>query len=203
MLESRKKLENSIRKIKRLRRECPYRTDKDACAKVFIRCGERTQYSLRESTNQQMHPHKCTYSLTQLGGRALIVDEDVRIREFCKQTLALFLGRSDADSAATDSLSEAVELLNRSKISGKKFGLVIVDAALKGNGGYRLINELYKRNYEADIILTKNESTRAKPPTDYLGDAEIAPNERFVNCVLAKPFHSEELVDALKKLRFR
>ena len=203
LLESRKNMEDSIRAIKRARRQCPYCGPEQQCTKVFIRCGQRAQFSQRETIAQQVLPHDCGYFPLQRGANALIVEGDERVREFCKQSLALFLGRDDATITTTDSASVAIAEINRSKINKKGLGLVIVDAGLPGNSGYWLVNELFQRNHNADIIMTRDPSAYSPMPKDFSGNVEILPNERFVNVVLSKPFHSEELIDALKKLRFR
>jgi CheY-like chemotaxis protein len=199
LLESRRKMEDSIRAIKRMKKECPYQGDDRQCTKVFIRCGERTQFSLRETASQQVLPHSCKYAPSSRAGAVLIVDSDAHLREFCKQTIALFLGRDDADIATTDSPAQALEMLSRSKLTAKRFELVIVDASLPGNGGYWLVNELFRRNHNVNIVLTRNGRSSKKFPVDYAGDIELSPSERFVSVILAKPFHSEELLKALQK----
>ncbi len=202
LLESRRNMEKIVRMIKRMRGECPFVGDNRTCTKVFIRCGERAQFSLRETTAQQVEPHICKYVPANRGDGVLIVDADPRVREFCKQSLELFLGHVAGDIVATDSPTEALELVNRSKLSGRQFGLFIVDTSLPENGGYWLVNELYGRNHNVGVILTSDERGRIKPPEDYIGDVELAPQERFVGTILRKPFHSDELVAALKKVRF-
>ena len=202
ILESRRNMEAIVRKIKRIGSECPYTGDSRQCTKVFIRCGERAQFSLRETTAQQILPHTCRYAPAARGENVLIVDSDPRVREFCKQTMALFLDHDHTTITTTDSPSEAIEMLNRSKLAGRRFGLFIVDASLPGNGGYWLVNELFGRNHDVNIILTRNGQSPKKPPKDYAGNFELAPKNRFVSVVLSKPFHSDELVSALKKLGY-
>jgi hypothetical protein len=201
LLDSRKTLENLVRSIKRQGLECPFRNE-DLCSKVFIRCGERLQFSMRETITQQMQPHKCNYSGLSRGTGVLIVDSDVRIRDFCKQTLALFSGCTSDDIVATDTVSSAIGILNDAKLYGRKFGLVIIDDTLPENGGYWLVNELFRRNYDANIILTKSDNSATFPPEGYLGDTEVAPRENFVSVVLKKPFHSETLISALEKIGY-
>jgi CheY-like chemotaxis protein len=203
LLESRRNMEKIVRMIKRMRGECPFIGDNRTCTKVFIRCGERAQFSMRETTAQQVTAHACKYVPANRGGGVLIVDADPRMREFCKQSLALFLGNVAGDIVTTDSPAEALELINRSKLSGRQFGLVIVDASLPENGGFWLVKELFGRNHNIGIILTTDERGNVKPPQDYAGDMELAPQERFVGTILRKPFHSDELLAALKKIRFR
>jgi CheY-like chemotaxis protein len=203
LLESRQNMEKIVRMIKRMRGECPFIGEDGQCTKVFIRCGERSQFSMRETTTQQLQPHKCRYVPASRGDGVLIVDADPHVREFCKQSLALFLGNVASDVVATDSTAEALEILNRSKLDGRSFGLVIVDASLPENGGYLLVNELFGRNYNIGVILTTDERSRAKPPKDYVGDVELTPQERFVGMVLRKPFHSDQLLTALKRVSFR
>jgi CheY-like chemotaxis protein len=202
LLESRKNMEKIVRMIKRMRGECPFAGD-GRCTKVFIRCGDREQYSLRETTAQQVRPHACRYVPAARGDGVLIVEADPRVREFCKQSLALFLGQIAGDIVATDSPSEAIELLGRSKMSGRHIGLFIIDTCLPENGGYELVNELFRRNHNVGIILTTDERGRMHPPRDYSGNVELAPQERFAGTVLKKPFHSEELLSALKKVGYR
>jgi CheY-like chemotaxis protein len=203
LLESRRNMEKIVRLIKRQHGECPYTGEKGECTKVFIRCGERSQFSLRENLAEQVMAHPCRYAPGSRGDGVLIVDADSRVREFCKQSLALFLGHVAGDIVATDSPAEAVELMNRGKLSGRRFGLVIVDACLPEGEGYWLIDELFRRNHDVGIILTSEGRTPPKPPKDYNGDVELAPHERFVGATLRKPFHSDELIAALKKLKFR
>ncbi len=203
LLESRRAMEDAVRTNKRLRRECPYRSDNRLCTKVFIRCGQRSQFSLRETMAQRVRPHGCNYVPSNRGGHILIVESDPHIREFCKQTVALFFGLDDAAVATTDSVKHAIELLNRSKMENTEYGLIIIDVSLPKDDGFGLVNELYRRNYNSGIILTKNGASPMRPPKDYIGDKAVAPNERFVGIVLPKPFHSETLVQALKKLNFK
>jgi CheY-like chemotaxis protein len=200
LLESRKKMEDSVRLVKRQRKGCPYCADDRMCAKVFIRCGERAQFSMRESASQQVMAHSCNYAPHSRPGGVLIVDGDAHLSEFCKQTITLFLRRDGAEIQTTDSAAQAIELLKQSKVAGRRFGLVIVDASLPDGGGYWLVNELFRRNHDVNILLTQERRWSKKFPPDYMGNIEVAPSERFVSVVLAKPFHSEDLVKALKKL---
>jgi hypothetical protein len=203
LLESRRNMEKIVRMIKRMRGECPFIGENRKCTKVFIRCGERAQFSLRETTAQQVLPHSCRYVPASPGDGVLIVDADSRVREFCKQAMALFLGQVAGDIVETDSPVEALEALNRSKLNGRRFGLFIVDASIPENGGYWLVNELFRRNHNVGVILTTDERSRKSPPKDYAGDTELAPQERFVGAVLRKPFHSDELLAVVKKLKYR
>ena len=203
LLETRKTLENSVRKLKRQRLPCPFQASDLQCTKVFIRCGERTQFSKRETIPQQRSEHGCKYSLSDFGECTLIVDKDQRIQEFCKQTLQLFFTGRSMEIFTAETPAMALEMINRSKLSGQRFGLVIIDAGLPQNGGYWLVNELFQRNHDCDIILTTDKSSRLKPPGDYLGESEILPDDRFVNIVLTKPFHSDTLITAVKKLRLK
>jgi CheY-like chemotaxis protein len=203
LMESRKHMEDSLRVLQRLRKPCPYCTEENLCAKVFIRCGSRAQFSQRETMAQQGMPHECIYAPNARGNGVLIVEGDEHVREFCKQSLALFFNLDNERITTTGSAAMAIEELNRSKIEKKRFGLVIVDAGLPRGSGYWLVDELFKRNFDADILMTRDPSVYSPTPKDFSGNVEILPNDRFVNIVLAKPFHSEALVGALKKLRFR
>jgi CheY-like chemotaxis protein len=203
LLETRKTLENSVRKLKRQRLPCPFQANESQCTKVFIRCGERTQFSKRETVPQQRAEHRCKYMADSASSCALIVDTDERIREFCKQTLQLFFASAPTDIFTADNAPQAIELINRSKQSNQRFGLVIIDSALPANSGYWLVNEIFQRNHDCNIILTSDASPRRKPPGDYLGESEILPDDRFVNIVLTKPFHSDTLITAVKKLRLK
>jgi hypothetical protein len=207
LLASRRNMEKIVRMIKRMRGECPFLGDNPddgrACTKVFIRCGDRSQFSMRETAAQQVKPHACNYFPAKKSDGVLIVDADPRVREFCKQSIALFLGQVAGDIVTTDSPSEALELVNRSKVSGRQFGLLIVDTSLPENGGYWLVGELFGRNHNVGIILTSDQRGRISPPKDFAGDVELAPQERFAGTILRKPFHSDEFLAALKKIKFR
>jgi DNA-binding response OmpR family regulator len=132
----------------------------------------------------------------------LIVDDDPNMLDFCTSSFALFLDFDGAKIATAVSVGKAVEQLSRSKILGEKFGLVIADIAMPGRTGFDLVNELYDRNFEVEIVLMKEAHEPFDPPAGYRGDTEVLPNQPFVSGVLTKPFHSEALVAEIKKLKF-
>lgn len=198
----RKRLEDRVRRSKRAGSECQFKDADGQCTVLFIRCGDRLQYSMRESGNERRFYHKCTYDWRNRGAYVLIVDDDRNMCDFCKSSFQIFM-HYDADKVLTaSSCLHAIEILARSKIEGKKIGLVIADIMMPGRSGYDLVNELYDRNFELEIVLMRAENELLPEPADYKGSAEILPNLPFVSGTLIKPFHSETLVLEVKRLKF-
>ena len=79
---------------------------------------------------------------------------------------------------------------------------MITDIIMPGRTGYDLVNELYSRNFDCEIVLMKEERETVDLPSDYRGREEILPNQPFVSGILVKPFHSDKLILEVKNLRF-
>jgi CheY-like chemotaxis protein len=198
----RRKMEDRVRRSKRAGSECPFKDENGQCSALFIRCGDRLQFSMRETGSERGYLHRCTWDWRNRGGNVLIVDDDEKMRNFCASSFSLFLNIDESRIATAPSVDRAIDLLMRSKIDGKKFGLVITDILMPGRTGYDLVNELYDRNFEVEIVLMKEEHDLVRVPSDYRGAAEVLPNRPFVSGILIKPFHSDALVLEVEKLRF-
>jgi CheY-like chemotaxis protein len=198
----RRRMEDRVRRSKRAGLECPFKDDKGQCTMLFIRCGDRLQFSQRETGSERRFFHKCTYDWRNRGDHVLIVDDDRNMRDFCKSTFALFMHYDEAKITTAGSVDEAIDVLARSKVDGKRYSLIITDILMPDRTGYDLVNELYARNFEVEIVLMKEEHEMVGQPADYKGDAEVLPNRPFVSGILIKPFHSEKLILEVKKLRF-
>jgi CheY-like chemotaxis protein len=200
--QSRRRMEDRVRRSKRVHAPCPFCTDEKLCSKPFIRCGDRLQYSIRESAVQRSRIHHCTYNPGKRGSYVLIVDDDPRMRDFCRSSFSLFL-RYDADRVLTaGSAPEAIEILRRSKIAGDRIGLVISDIVMPGHSGYDLVNELYYRNFDVEVVVMSAEGEHPIEPPDYRGNTEVLPNLPFVGGHLTKPFHSHHLIETIRRLEF-
>ncbi|MBN1127857.1 MAG: response regulator [Chitinispirillaceae bacterium] len=199
---ARRKREDLVRRSKRAGTACPFRDDNGQCTALAIRCGDRLQFSMRESGSEQRFLHKCTYDWRVRGGRVLIVDDEEKMRAFCASSFALFMRIDESRIASASSVDQAIDLLGRSKIDGNKFGLVIADIRMPGRDGYDLVNELYDRNFDVEIVLMKEAHEEVRIPAGYRGSVEVLPDRPFVSGILIKPFHSDALVMEVRKLRF-
>ncbi len=199
-VDKRQLMEELVRKRKKAGLSCPFLGKDNMCSAPFIRCGDRKQYSTRESAKQQTMPHYCRYRPGRRGGFVLIIDDDRAAREFCRNSLELFF-RYEADKIITaDSAYAAMDILNRWKIEGKHCGLAIIDSDLPGMSGFELVNELFERNHSVEIVLLEDARTPALKPKDYFGDIEIVPQKPWVSRTLNKPFHSQAFIDALRDI---
>jgi CheY-like chemotaxis protein len=200
--ENRRRMENRVRRSKLLRSPCPFCTAERLCSKPFIRCGDRLQYSVRESAVQRTRTHHCTYDPARRGSYVLIVDDDPRMQEFCRSSFSLFL-RYDAERIFTaGSAAEAIDILQRSKTAGDRIGLVITDIVMPGRSGYDLVNELYYRNFDVEVLVMSARDEYPVEPDDYRGNTEVVPNLPFVGGHLTKPFHSNHLIETVRRLEF-
>ena len=197
----RRRMEDRVRRSKRAGSECPFRDECGQCSMLFIRCGDRLQFSMRETGSERRFFHKCTYDWRNRGEYILIVDDDMTMQEFCKASFALFLDYDKTKIITTGSVDQAIDILARSKVEGKKCGLVISDIVMPGKNGYDLVNELYGRNFEVEIVLMREPHEVLPEPADYKGTTEVLPNLPYVSCTLLKSFHSETLIREVQKLR--
>jgi CheY-like chemotaxis protein len=200
--DTRKKMEDRVRRSKRAGLECPYKDENGQCTSLFIRCGDRLQFSMRENGQERAFFHKCTYDWRVRGNQVLIIDDDQTMLDFCASAFSLFMSFDKTRIRTASSVGQAIDILMRSKIEGGKFGLVITDILMPGRSGYDLVNELYDRNFDVEVVLMKEEREIAPFPAGYRGAAEVLPNRPFVSGILVKPFHSEKLVMEVEKLRF-
>jgi CheY-like chemotaxis protein len=198
----RKKMEDRIRRCKRASSPCPFKDDNGQCGMPFVRCGDRLQFSMRETGVERQFFHRCTYDWRNRGENVLIVDDDPTMLDFCKSSFALFLNFDAEKIVTASSAAQAIDLLARSKVEGRKFGLVISDIVMPGRSGFDLVSELYNRNFDVEVVLMREAHELPVSPPDYRGEVEVLPNIPFVTTTLIKPFHSETLVAEVRKLRF-
>jgi CheY-like chemotaxis protein len=199
--ETKQLMEDMVRRTKRSSAPCPHCGADNLCSKLTIRCGERMQYSTRETPDQRHKPHRCNYDPKQTGSCVLVVDDDRSVRDFLRNSFVLFLGYDDSKIHMASSAQEAITLLNRCKLDNKRCGLVVCDIALAPATGFDLVNEIFYRNYNTNVILMKEKSDRVSKPAPYAGDAEIVPGESLVRAEIEKPFHSEEFVRIVRSIR--
>jgi len=197
----RKRLENRVRRTKKERKKCPFCTRSTQCSRPWIRCGERTQYSLRETGTQQRSVHHCTYSPHTSGDHVLIFDPDETMGNFCRASFSLFCSYDPEKITVVSSAREALRRLSESKLSGFRFGLVLCDCSDRESEGAALVDELYDRNFDCDIVaMHKDRSSR--PPQRWIDAGKGSSPIPFIAGYLKKPFHSNELIDILRKLDF-
>ena len=187
-------MEEVVRKSKRSRAPCPHCNPGSVCALPSIRCGERMQYSTRESPSQQSKPHRCNYDPASAGSHILVVSRNKSVRDFLANALVLFLRFDPASVIRAHSGEEAIVLLNDCKLGNRRCSLVVSDIAMRGINGFELVNEIFSRNWETNVILMKEKKGCVPKPKHYSGDTEIVPGEPLVRAVIEKPFHSDEFI---------
>jgi hypothetical protein len=138
----REEMEIEVRRLKKSGRPCPHRDNNSFCSALFIRCGERRQFAIKETREQKNMAHNCKYVPQSTGDYVLIVDDDKTILDFCKATLEIFCGRSEEKIVAVESAEKAIGVLNRFKQENRLCGLALIDSDLPGKSGYELVNEL-------------------------------------------------------------
>jgi len=198
--ELRKLMEDAARKSKRSRESCPYCNPRNVCARPYIRCGERMQFSTRESIDQRIQPHRCNYNPTCGDSNVLVVAESKTVRDFLANSLVMFLHIDPGSIHAASSGQEAIAILNRCKLENKRCRLVVSDISMQGLNGFELVNEIFARNWETNIVLLNDKNVTVPKPKRYAGDIEIVPGEPLVRAVVQKPFHSEEIVKIASSL---
>lgn len=196
----REEMEDEVRKRKIAKLPCPFADKNNHCSALFIRCGERIQFASPETLEQRNQPHTCLYRPQQKGKYILIIDENQAIRDFCKNSLVLFFNYESDKIITANSGHEAVQLLKKLKIEGKQCGLLICSTSLSGISGYKVVNELFDRNFNTEVILTKNEHDEIQEPKDYKGVKEIIPEKTIVKKIISKPFHSSTFINTLTDL---
>ncbi|MBD3319594.1 MAG: response regulator [Chitinivibrionales bacterium] len=196
----RRQMESRVRAAKREGAPCPHTLQNGTCSALFIRCGDRAQYAVGESVGQRKLPHKCLYRPGKRGDYILVVDDDRAVREFCKNSFELFFEYESDKIIPLDNGYKAIDTINRFKMTNRQCGLVVADIDIPGINGYDLVNELYNRNINAEIILMKDKEDHIPKPSDYAGDREIVPDHTFVAQTLKKPFHSAAFVDTIRSM---
>jgi CheY-like chemotaxis protein len=199
-LAVRQEMESKVRKCKKANLPCHHADRNFNCSALYIRCGDRIQYAVPESTEQKNMPHVCLYRPEKNGNYILIIDSNKAIREFCKTSIEVFF-KYDSDKIVTaESGHKAIDILNDFKIEGKQVGLIICDTNLTGISGYDVVTELFDRNYNTEVIMTKEQNQQFSEPPDFKGLQEIVPDKAIVKKIISKPFHSQAFINSLKEL---
>ncbi len=199
-LNIRQRMESEVRRRKKAGLPCEYVDNNFHCSAKFIRCGDRKQYANPESLEQMNLPHTCLYRPRKAGKYILIVDENKAVREFCKNSIELFFNYKGDQIVTASTGYEAVKSLNRFKLEGKRCGLLICDTDLSGLSGFGVVNELYHRNFNTEVLMTKPENGHVQAPSNFKGLKEIIPEKAVVKKIISKPFHSKTFINALKSL---
>lgn len=199
-LAVRQNLEQDVRKRKKTGLPCPYVDKNNHCSALFIRCGDRVQFAHPESIEQRNMPHTCLYRPRRVGKYILIVDSNKAVRDFCKNSIELFFTYNPELLLTAGSGYEAIEVLTNCKLEGKQFGLLICGTDLTGISGYDVVNELYERNYNTEVLLTKDQNDHQGIPENFKGLKEIIPEQTVVKKIINKPFHSLTFIETLKSL---
>jgi len=199
-LETREKMETEVRRCKKAGLPCPHADSNFHCSALFIRCGDRNQFASPETLEQRNLPHTCLYRPKKTGNYIVIIDENEAIRDFCKNSIEIFLDYSSEYIITGSSGFEAAEILNRLKTEGKQCGLLICDANLSGFTGFDVVNQLFDRNYNTDVVLFKNQNEVLRRPQEFKGLDEIVDSKTIVKKIISKPFHSSEFIAALKSM---
>lgn len=199
---TRSALENRVRIKKRKHEKCPFTGANGECFRPDIRCGERAQYSERESEKQHDKPHRCLYTPYFPSDNVIVVENDPLQREFILDTFKLFLSYDMEKIASINTPEAATEVLTRYKLQNRMIGLIILSSDSLGSGAVRFLNELYDRNINAEIILTgsvtENELETLKPFTK----RELIPGVSFISKYLQTPIHTEKFLEAINTLHF-
>lgn len=199
-LSIREEIENEIRRRKKRGLPCPYADKNNRCSLLYVRCGDRLQYGTRETQEQINLSHNCLYKPKAIGKYILVVDENKIIRDFCKNSIELFFKYESNKIVTAATGNEAIDILNRLKIEGKQCGLIICASQLPGISGYEIVDELFLRNYNTEVLLAKGQGEQQKEPVNYLGNKEIIPHKTLVKNIITKPFHSSTFINALKNM---
>lgn len=199
-LSVRQNMEDEVRKRKKAGVSCPHIDKNNKCSALFIRCGARVQYAVPESLEQHNQTHTCLYKPKKIGPYILVIDRNKAFREFCRNTLELFFNYDKRKIVTAQSGHEAMKILNQFKMDGKICGLIICENRLPGFPGYEVVNQVYNRNYNTEIILTKEKDEKCRLPNNFKGLKEIIHHKTLVRKILTKPFHSEQFVKVLKGL---
>jgi CheY-like chemotaxis protein len=196
--ELRRALENEIRRAKRAGIPCPRCTPDGFCGAVYLRCGNRQQHAIPETPEQRRLPHRCRYLPDNPGKCVLIVDDDPTIRDFCRSSLEIFFSWPAAFIFSASSATEALEITNAFKVEDRQCRMCIIDIDMTGLSGWELVNQLYVRNCDIEIIVLRNRIIRTPRPALYAGDIEVLPGHPFVSAALEKPFSSDDFIKALE-----
>lgn len=198
----RNSLEDRVRIHKRKRMKCPFAGVNGECCKPDIRCGERSQFSGRENDRQQAQPHRCLYSPYFSGDNVIIVEPDPMMREFLLNTFKIFLNFDMEKIVALPNAEEAMSQVKKFKLQNRLIGLLIVNTDLPGAGAFTLVNDIYKRNINSEIVLISGSELSHSRSESFLGDKEIEPGLPFISSRLQTPVHTERLIEEINSLHF-
>lgn len=195
-------LENRVRITKRKHDKCPFAGVHGECFRPDIRCGERAQYSGRESEKQQDKPHRCLYTPYFPSDNVIVVENDPLQREFILDSFKLFLNYDMEKIAAINTPEAAKELLTRYKLQNRLIGLIVLSSDSLGSGALGFLSELYDRNINAEIILTGSVTEKEQNNLKSFLNRELIPGLPFISKYLQTPIHTEKFVETISTLFF-
>ncbi len=199
---TRSMFEDRVRQKKSAHEKCPFVGVNGECCRPDIRCGERAQFSGRESEKQHKMPHRCLYVPYFASDNVIVVEQDPIQREFMLNSFKLFLNYDLEKIAILESAEAATEILTQYKLQNRMIGLVIINCSALGTGVFQFLTELYERNINADIILTSDVAEDEFVKLNKFMNLEVTPGFNFIAKYLQTPIHTEKLVDAISSLHF-
>lgn len=200
---TREMLEDRVRRKKRHHDPCPFSGSHGECFRPDIRCGERAQYSGRETDQQHGKPHRCLYTPFFPGDNVIIVENDLLLREFLLDSFKLFLNYDLEKVSVVSSTEEATSLLTTFKLQDRSIGLIILNCSTLGtNSCSHLLNEIFDRNIAAEIILTGETPENELLFPEEIKQKMIDTETPFISAYLQSPIHSDSLIKTIHTLFF-
>ncbi len=197
---TRNSLEEMIRIKKRKHEKCPFMGENQVCCRPDLRCGDRAQFSGRESDKQQMMPHHSLYSPFFPSDHIIVVEQNQHQLEFILDSFKLFFNYDMEKIAPLSCAEEAIELLTKFKLQNRRAGLVILSFSDPDPDIFKLLTELYERNLNAEIILI---SQKENPGIiEEYTKRELAPGLPFISAWLSSPVHSDKFIETISSLHF-
>lgn len=199
---SKSMLENHVRLLKRKGEKCPYVGPHEECLRPDLRCGDRAQYSERESRAQHARLHRCFYSPFFTGDTIMLVERDTLLSGYIVDTLKLFLSFSSDKIVVLRSAEEAVDTLTHLKLQNRMLGLILINVSTVGKGLVDLLDEIFERNLSAEIVLTGEGVKQDLAIHSELVTHNLEPGLPFISAYIQSPVHSTKLIETISELKF-
>lgn len=187
--------EGEVRKLKKSKLPCHYKTRFGNCYETDIKCLDRQKYADGESAEEKALPHQCNYSTEDENKNILVVDDNEIARKLSINVL-VSSGADENNITQVESVRGAISALENGKLNNKPYCLVVTDIKMPGQTGHDLVNHIIERN-GPDIVIMSATPNYNKPDY-YLGDMSVVPGIPAVSAVVGKPFN---LVDVQTMFR--